>query len=127
MANANIKVWGEVTGLGDDKKFTANSNITAPVESVQGYMLVSSVISTDAVPIDVANISPASLRGIAVKAMAGTIYINPVSSANVTTGCVLTAGSWPAVFTFSTSTNLVWVTAVATTDAISYLAFGVAS
>jgi len=127
MANANLKVWGEVSGLDQDTKFVANSNITAPVEAIQGYMLVSSVISTDPVAVDVANISPASLRGIAIKASAGTVYVSPISSANVTAACVLTAGSWPVVFTFSSSTALVWATAEATTDAISYLAFGVAT
>ncbi len=127
MANANIKVWGEIIGLDDDQKITANANITAPVEAMKGYMLVSSVISTDPVPVDIGHISPASLRGIVISAKSGTIYASPVGSATVTTGCTITAGAPPLTFMYSTSTALPWVTAVATTDAISYLAFGVAT
>jgi len=128
MASAKSRLITEVTGLGDDKKLaTQSSDTTAPVEVFKGYALLSAVPTDDPVQIDIGNISPASLRHMSIVAKAGTVYVSPISSANVTAACVVTANGHPLVFNWSTTTNLAWAIAASTTDAIEYMCYGVAT
>lgn len=128
MASVDSRLVVEVTGLGDDKKLaTKSADTTEPVEVFRGYALLSAVPTDDPVQIDIGNISPASLRHMSIVAKAGTVYVSPISSANVTAACVITANGLPLVFNWSTTTNLAWAIAAATTDAIEYIAYGVAT
>jgi len=127
MASANIKTWAEVAGLGSDKVMAVNATDTTPIAVYNGYSFVSAVPTDDPIQIDLGTISPAALRCMVVKADVGTVYMSPVSSANVTAACVMTAGGPAMTFMFATNTALVWAIAAATTDAVEYMCYGVST
>lgn len=127
MATTNVKINTTVTGLGGVKTLSnSGTDGSTPTEVVEGYMLITAIPTGDPVQLDLGGMSVDSFRGVTCVAEVGTIYTSPLSSANVTAACCITAGQ-AMHFGYGVGTAVPWFIASSATCAISYLAYGIAS
>lgn len=121
-AEAKIKIWGELSGLGMDKTFSNNWTDGSTPTSGAGpnYMSVGSTPTQ----VDFGTSGVSVVRGVLLKAIDGIIYSSIVST-NVTIACYITTGN-SNFYTFQSNVTIVpWVQASNTATNIEYWWYGV--
>ena len=122
-AESKIKMWAELTGLGQDKNFSNSWTDSATPTSGTGPIYMS--ITTVATQIDLGTAAGNTVvRSVIIKASDGVYMCNPVASSNLTAACYISAGS-SNLYTYSAGTVVPWVQAVSTAGNIEYWWYGV--
>jgi hypothetical protein len=124
-ASWKMRIWGELNGL-DGQDFSMPSNETDAETPVDGAKNAMSTTTT-AAAIDIANVTSAQLRGIEIVCKSGQVYIDPVSSANITAACFLSADNGMFQMYQVGVTSHPWVQALSSTARIAYMYYGVAT
>ena len=123
-ASAKFRIYGEISGLGNDN--IVSSAATISDVPTKGGGPITMPIATTPTLIDTLGIISGELIALYVKAISGDIHIDPYSTAVVTTvGCYLPEGQ-SNLYTFeSTISNVPSAQAVSAVSLLEYMVVAV--
>lgn len=123
-AEFKMRIWGDLSGLGKYVSLpSSTTDSETPVHAAKTYMPV----TTAPVQVDLANISPAQLRGMEIVCRGADVYVDAVSSANVTAACYISAEQAMHFMYEVGATAVPWVQSFTTGALIEALFYGVAT
>ena len=121
-----VRFLGDVLGLGEAKVFAAQFTDSEVPTSAIGPTYIIPLITT-AIAVERGGISDLQTRGVCLRAAVGSFYVSANSSANVTTSCFISTGTF-AYFPYKSGVSTFpWVQATSSTAAYEVWAFGVAT
>jgi len=123
-ATAIVRLYGEVTGLGNDNKISCYALLSDTPTQVSGPVI--QALTTTASQLDLISLTSGQPVMVIIKALDGGVYVNPVSSSGLVSECLYIPEGQANLYTYGTSISaLPYLQAASSTVNVEYLVVGV--
>jgi len=124
-AESIVRIQTEIQGLGQNLVWANKSADSETPTDAAGPVYV--VLGTAPQQLDLISIGAQELRGVSIAAKSGSVYVGPVSSANITAACFISEGNALHLMYQPGVTAVPWVQGDSSSAACEYIVWGVST